>query len=99
MQQAVRSLAIHGRAALVGIMDQTFDVAPYHEIINKEAEIIGVSDHLASELPSLLEFARSGALDLSYAISRTIPLDADAVNEALDRLQRFHEDVRVVITP
>jgi D-arabinose 1-dehydrogenase-like Zn-dependent alcohol dehydrogenase len=99
MQQAVRSLAIHGRAALVGIMDQTFDVSPYHEIINKEAEIIGVSDHLASELPSLLEFARNGALDLSHAISRTIPLEAGAVNETLDRLERYHEDVRTVITP
>jgi len=99
MQQAVRSLAVHGRAALVGIMDQSFDVAPYHEIINKEAEIIGVSDHLASELPALLEFARSGQLELSHAISRTIPLEADAVNEALDRLERFHDDLRVVITP
>lgn len=99
MQQAVRSLAIHGRAALVGIMDQTFDVSPYHEIINKEAEIIGVSDHLASELPSLLEFARNGALDLSHAITRTIPLDAGAINETLDRLERYHDDLRVVITP
>lgn len=99
MQQAVRSLAIHGRAALVGIMDQTFDVSPYHEIINKEAEIIGVSDHLASELPSLLDFARNGALDLSGAITRTIPLDAVAINETLDRLERYHDDLRVVITP
>jgi propanol-preferring alcohol dehydrogenase len=99
MQQAVRSLAIHGRAALVGIMDEAFDVSPYHEIINKEAEIIGVSDHLASELPSLLEFAKNGALDLSHAVSRTIPLDATAVNETLDRLERYHEDVRTVIIP
>ena len=99
MQQAVRSLAVHGRAALVGIMNQTFEVSPYHEIINKEAEIIGVSDHLASELPALLEAARSGALDLAHAITRTIPLDAAAINETLDRLERFHDDLRVVITP
>jgi len=99
MQQAVRSLSVHGRAALVGIMDQTFDVSPYHEIINKEAEIIGVSDHLASELPALLEFARCGQLELAHAVSRTIPLDAAPVNEALDRMQRFHDDLRVVIVP
>jgi len=99
MQQAVRSLAIHGRAALVGIMDQTFDVAPYHEIINKEAEIIGVSDHLASELPTLLEAARTNQLDLSHAVTRTIPLDAAAINETLDRLERYHDDLRIVITP
>ena len=69
------------------------------EIINKEAEIIGVSDHLASELPSLLDFARTGAMDLSPIISRTIPLNATAVNETLDRLERYHDDLRVVITP
>ena len=99
MQQAVRSLAIHGRAALVGIMEHSFDVAPYHEIINKEAEIIGVSDHLASEIPTLLEFARRGQLDLSHAVSRTIPLDAVIVNETLDRLEKFGDDLRVVIKP
>ena len=99
MQQAVRSLAIHGRAALVGIMEHSFDVAPYHEIINKEAEMIGVSDHLASEIPALLEFARYGQLDLSHAVSRTIPLDAGVVNETLDRLEKFGDDLRVVINP
>ena len=99
MQQAVRSLAIHGRAALVGIMEHSFDVAPYHEIINKEAEIIGVSDHLASEIPALLEFASRGRLDLSHAVTRTIPLDAGMVNETLDRLEKFGDDLRVVIKP
>ena len=99
MQQAVRSLAIKGRAALVGIMDQSFAVSPYHEIINKEAEIIGVSDHLAAELPMLLNFARTGQLDLSHAISRTVPLEATAINETLDRLERFQDDLRVVIAP
>ncbi len=99
MQQAIRSLAIHGRAALVGIMEHTFDVAPYHEIINKEAEIIGVSDHLAAEVPELLALAGSGYLDLSNAVSRTVSLEADAINLALDQLARFHDDFRVVIKP
>jgi len=31
-------------------------------VINKEAEVIGVSDHLASELPSLMRYAQSGNL-------------------------------------
>jgi 2-desacetyl-2-hydroxyethyl bacteriochlorophyllide A dehydrogenase len=97
MGQAVRSLAILGRAALVGLTRETFEVAPYTEILNKEAEIIGVSDHLASEIPLLLDLARSSKLDLSHGIIRTIPLDADAVNGALDRLEEFGDDVRVVI--
>ncbi len=99
MQQAVRSLAIRGRAALAGITDKTLEIAPYEEVLNKEAEIIGVSDHLAQELPPLIEWVRQGKLDLSEVVTRTVPLDAEAINETLDRLERFGEDVRVVITP
>lgn len=99
MRQAVQSLAIFGRAGLVGLTRDTFEVAPYDEVLNKEAEIIGVSDHLASEIPQLLEFARTGKLDLSHGIIKTVPLDAEAINSALDGLERFSDDVRVVITP
>lgn len=99
MRQAVQSLAILGRAALVGLTQKTFEVAPYSEILNKEAEIIGVSDHLASEIPQLLELARTGKLDLSRGLIKTIPLDANAVNEVLNRLENFGDDIRVVIMP
>ena len=99
MRQAVQSLAILGRAALVGLTQETFEVAPYSELLNKEAEIIGVSDHLASEIPLLLDLARTGKLDLSHGIIRTVPLEAGAVNGVLDRLEKFGDDVRVVITP
>ncbi len=99
MRQAVRSLAIQGRAALAGITEKTFEVAPYMEVLNKEAEIIGVSDHLAQELPQLLEWARRGALDLSKVITRTFPLESQAVNDALDELERFGGEGRMVIVP
>ena len=99
MRQAVQALAILGRAALVGLTQETFTVAPYPEILNKEAEIIGVSDHLASEIPVLLDWARTGKLDLSDGIIRTVPLEAAAINGVLDRLEEFGDDVRVVITP
>ncbi len=98
MRQAMQSLAILGRAALVGLTAKTFEVAPYSEIINREAEIIGVSDHLASELPELIEFARTGQLDLSHGVIRTVPLEADTINDVLDRLENFGDDLRVVIT-
>src|SRR5439155_11176766 len=58
MRQAVQCLAIKGRAALAGITQESFPIAPYEELLNKEAEIIGVSDHLASELPLLLKWAK-----------------------------------------
>ncbi|MEY2552027.1 MAG: hypothetical protein QOG12_2171 [Verrucomicrobiota bacterium] len=97
MRQAVQSLATLGRAALVGLSQETFEVAPYHELLNKEAEIIGVSDHLAGEIPILLDLVRERKLDLSGDIIRTIPLDAAAINAALDGLEKFGNDLRVVI--
>jgi propanol-preferring alcohol dehydrogenase len=99
MRQAVQSLAIFGRAVLVGISDQPFEIYPYIQVLGKETEIIGSSDHLVSELPILLDFARRGRLDLSSVITRTIPLDETAVNRALDELDRFGESVRTVIVP
>jgi threonine dehydrogenase-like Zn-dependent dehydrogenase len=99
MRQTVQSLAIKGRAALVGITDKTFEIAPYEEVLNKEAEIIGVSDHLASELALLIEWVRQGKLDLSEIVTRTVPLDEHAINEALDGLEKFGAEGRVVINP
>lgn len=99
MSQSVQCLAIKGRAALVGITEKSFSVTPYHELINKEAEIIGVSDHLASELPLLLEWARQGKLDFSHVISRSVALEPNAINETLDGLEAFGDEGRVVIIP
>jgi len=97
MRQAVQSLAIRGRTALAGLMDKTFQIAPYTELLNKEAEIIGVSDHLAQELPLLIEWVRQGKLDLSRVITRTVPLEAGAINEVLDELERFGQQGRAVV--
>jgi len=99
MDAAVRSLDILGRAALVGLTAETFAVAPYRDIINKEAEIIGVSDHLASEIPLLLNFALAGKLRFPADAIRTIPLEAKAVNQTLDALEAGTDHVRTVIKP
>jgi len=99
MQQALASLAIFGRAVAVGLTDRTIEVAPYDDLILREAELIGSSDHLAHELPTLIELARRGALDLSGVVTGTVPLDAGAINETMDRLERFGDDVRMVIAP
>jgi 2-desacetyl-2-hydroxyethyl bacteriochlorophyllide A dehydrogenase len=99
MRQAVQCLGVMGRAALAGITNKTFEIAPYQELLNKEAEIIGVSDHLGSELTVLLQWAREGKLDLSQVISHSVPLEAEPINAALDRLEKFGEDIRTVIVP
>ncbi len=99
MQQAVGSLAKFGRAVMVGVTQKTIEVAPYRDLVLREGEIIGSSDHLAQELPTLIELARRGTLNLSGVVTDTLPLDADAINTAMDRLEHFSDDVRVVITP
>jgi len=99
MQQAVQSLAILGRAVIVGITSQPIEIDTYRELIGKEAEIIGSDDHLLQELPLLIEMVRRGKLDLSNVVTGTVPLEADAVNAALDGLERFGADLRTVITP
>jgi propanol-preferring alcohol dehydrogenase len=99
MRQAVRSLAVFGRLAIVGITDRTFEVASYEELLCREAEIIGISDHLAQEIPQLFDFVRREQLRLSDVITQTVPLNADAVNGVLDSLGRFERQIRTVITP
>jgi 2-desacetyl-2-hydroxyethyl bacteriochlorophyllide A dehydrogenase len=99
MQQALHSLRIMGRAVLVGITDRPFLVHSYTEVLGKETEIIGASDHLIVELPLLFEFARKGVLDLSAVVTRQIPLDATAINGVLDNLECFGTGVRTVIVP
>jgi hypothetical protein len=66
-------------------------------LLNKEAEIVGVSDHLASEIPVLLELAATEKLELGYGVIRTSPARGSTVNDTLDGLERFGDDVRVVI--
>lgn len=97
MEQALEVLAAGGRAALAGLTDQRMSIAPYRDLLNKEAEIIGVSDHLVSELTELMDLVVGGQLDLSSAVSRTVALDADAINSALDDLEACRDDVRTVV--
>jgi propanol-preferring alcohol dehydrogenase len=98
MQQAVQSLAVMGRAVIAGIGKEPLAIDTYHDLLGREAELIGTNDHLLQELPLLLELAQRGKLNLG-AVVRTVPLDADAVNRVLDDLEHFRGDVRTVIVP
>jgi 2-desacetyl-2-hydroxyethyl bacteriochlorophyllide A dehydrogenase len=99
MKQAIQSLAVMGRAAVVGIADQPLELDTYRELLGKEAEVIGTNDHLLQELPLLIELTRRGQLDLSEVVTRTVPLEADAINQVLDNLEHFRGAVRTVIVP
>jgi propanol-preferring alcohol dehydrogenase len=99
MEQAVESLAPQGRAALAGLTQERMTIAPYRDVLNREAEIIGVSDHLAAEIAELMRFVERGELDLGAAVTRVVPLEAAAINGVLDDLEAFRDDVRSVIRP
>jgi len=99
MEQAFKSLAILGRVVIAGIGEQNLEIAPYQDLINREAEIIGVSDHLAQEIQELIDWTLHGKLDLTPIISRTVPLEAEVINQVLDNLDAHSSEIRVVIQP
>ena len=99
MKQTVESLGVLGRAVIVGISRTPLEVDPYVTLIGHEAEVIGSNDHLLQELPVLVDMARRKILDTSRVVSQVIPLDAGLINQRLDDLERFTNDVRAVIVP
>lgn len=99
LREALASLAPQGRAVAVGITPQPMELSPYHALIGPEAELIGSNDHLLSEVHELLGFADAGALRLDRVITGRVPLEAGAVNAAMDRVERFGSGVRTVIVP
>ncbi|NHJ06281.1 MAG: alcohol dehydrogenase [Candidatus Heimdallarchaeota archaeon] len=98
MEQAVRSLARFGRLGLVGITKELMEINSY-EVICREKEVIGVSDHLLSELPFLLDLAEQGKLDLSYVVTQSVPLDAKEINKIQHQLKEYKAEFRTVIKP
>lgn len=99
MGQAVRCLDNLGRAAIVGLTAESLAILPYAELINKEVEIIGVSDHLAAELPLLMRLACSGKLRFPKGALSSIDLDAAQINAALDAVENSMSEIRTVIVP
>ena len=99
MRQAVRCLAPRGRAVLVALSDQKLELDPYREILGREAELIGSNDHTLAEITEVIELVERGALDLSPAVTATVPLDAVAINAVLDALEQGRAGVRTVVLP
>ncbi len=99
MRQTVQCLGVMGRAVIAGIGDKTLEIDTYRELLGNEVQIIGSNDHLLQELPLLIEMARRHVLDTVRVVTRTVPLDADAINRALDALEQFGSDIRTVIVP
>jgi D-arabinose 1-dehydrogenase-like Zn-dependent alcohol dehydrogenase len=99
MKQAVLCLGVMGRAVIAGISAKPLEIDTYRELIGNELEIIGSNDHLFQELPLVVEMARRKVLDTARVVTRTVPLEAGPINQALDDLEKFGGDVRTVIVP
>ncbi|MEO9144576.1 MAG: zinc-binding dehydrogenase [Ginsengibacter sp.] len=98
-KQALQCVGPLGRVVLVGLSDKILEVNTYTELLGNEVELIGSNDHRLQELPLLIDFAKKKMLDTSRIVTRTIPLEAGAINAALDALEKFSGDVRTVIVP
>jgi propanol-preferring alcohol dehydrogenase len=94
---ALRALAPGGRLMVVAINLRELDIDPYRDVLARERRIIGCSDHLREELVELLDMAARREIDLSAAITRTVPLHAVAIDEALDDIERGTAHLRSVI--
>lgn len=99
MKQCLEALAPMGRAVAVGLTPDSFPVGPYTDLVTGESEIIGASDHLASEIRELLDHAAAGLLVLDDIVADHIPLEPGSVNSVLDELEGFGGSVRTVIKP
>lgn len=97
MKQTIEALGVLGRAVIVGLSQMPLEIHPYQTLIGYEAEIIGSNDHLLQELPVLIDMARRKVLDTSHVVSHTIPLEAEKINQRLDELENYTDDVRAVI--
>ena len=56
-----------------------------------------MSDHLAAELPTLIELARAGKLRFPPDALRFVDLDAEQINASLDAFQNSIDHIRTVI--
>ena len=92
---ALRAMRPGGRLMFVAINLRSLTIDPYADVLGKERRVIGVSDHTREELVEVMKLP----LDFSRVITRRVPLDARAIDEVLDDLDRGTRHLRTVITP
>jgi propanol-preferring alcohol dehydrogenase len=96
IEQGIRCVGKGGRMVLVGIGTDDIRVSPYETIIGKEMELVGVNDHLRSELAELIDIVGSGKMDLSRSITHRVHLDE--VNTGLRILEEgIGNPIRVIV--
>jgi propanol-preferring alcohol dehydrogenase len=97
MTQAIASVGKGGRVVIVGISKDSVQISPYKTVIGREMEIIGVNDHLKSELFELLRFVRLRKINLTRSVTHRVTLEI--INQGFGILESGHEKaIRVVVT-
>lgn len=91
IEKAIESTGKGGRMVLVGIGSKSLHISPYNSLIGREMEIIGVDDHLKTDLIDLVKLVRTGKLDLSQSITHRVPLQD--INRGLEILEANKEKV------
>ena len=98
-EQAIASLAVQGRVAMVGLASTSTSLNMYQDLIGREREIIGVSDHLPEEIEELISLVQQGRLDITPAVSRTVALNEAEINAVFDELDGYTSNaIRTVIS-
>jgi len=95
IEKAIDCVGKGGRMVLVGIGQKEMRISPYKTIIGKEMDLIGVNDHLSTELVQLIRLVGSGKLDLSDSVTHRVSLDD--INSGFEILEKKIENpIRVV---
>jgi len=96
VQKSIDCAGKGGRIVVIGISSEELQISPYSTIIGKEVEIIGVNDHLKSELTELIELVSRGKIDLSTSITHRLKLEE--VNRGMEILEKnIGTPIRVVV--
>jgi 2-desacetyl-2-hydroxyethyl bacteriochlorophyllide A dehydrogenase len=91
IEQAISAVGMGGRMVLVGIGATSVRLSPYRTLIGKEMELVGVDDHLRTELAQLIKLVGTGTIDLSKSVTHTMGLED--INAGLEILESNRENV------
>jgi len=96
IENGIKCVGKGGKFVLVGIGKENIEISPYKTIIGKEMEIIGVNDHLKSELIQLIKLVSNNKIDLSMSVTHRISLEE--VNYGMEMLEKnIGDPIRIVI--
>ncbi len=97
VENLLRWIGKGGRLVVVGISADSVTLSPYTGLIGREVELIGVNDHLRSELSELIRLVESGTLDLSHSITHRVGLED--VNQGMRVLrEQTGNPIRIAVT-